>query len=82
MGKMRKARKFSKTLSTEYPIITTPFTIINEGIFRFIKNGPVTYWNSIDQQGVEKLIDGNKWEKISYEESSRIAKLYLAEHKV
>lgn len=63
-----------------YPIITDPFTIeYIDAVYRFVKNGPVTYWNSTDQQCVEQLIN-NKWEKLSYEESSRIAKLYVKEY--
>lgn len=58
-----------------YPIITEPFTI-NENTFRFIKHSPVTYWNSISQQGVEKLVN-QEWVKLDYEESSRIAKQFL-----
>jgi len=63
-----------------YPIITNSFTIANEGTFRFVKNGPVTYWNHISQQCVEKLTNDNKWEKLNYEESSRIAKQYVILH--
>ncbi len=63
-----------------YPIITSSFSIKNEGTFRFVKYCCVTYWNNTNQQCVEKKID-NKWEKLSYEESSRIAKLYLKDVK-
>ena len=66
---------------TSFPIITEPFLITNEGTFRFVRNQPITYWNLIEQQCVEKLVDEGKWEKLNYEESSRIAKLYLKEYK-
>jgi hypothetical protein len=59
----------------KYPVITDSFNL-REGTFRFVRYKPITYWHSIDQQGVEQLIK-NKWVKLSYEESSRIAKLYL-----
>ena len=65
----------------KYPIISDSFVIPNEGIFRFFRNQCITYWNNTNQQGVEKLID-NKWEKLSYEESSRIAKIYLNHNSV
>lgn len=63
-----------------YPIITEPFIITNEGTFRFYRNSGITYYTGIKQQGVEKLVD-DVWVKVSYEETQRIAKLYLKEYK-
>lgn len=67
---------------SEYPIITDPFTITNEGTFRFVKNCSIAYWTSINQQCVEKLIGKDEWIKLSWDESHRIAKQFLKEYTI